>query len=237
MSKEIKSLLLSAGLGTRLRPLTKNIPKCLVEINQKPILEHWLIKLENIGCNATLVNTHYFHEKVHNYLYERKISNMFIKEIFEEKLLGTAGTLIENANFFKNSKIIMLHADNMTNFNLNELIEADKNRPPNCLLTMLTFKTQNPKSAGIIVKDKFNILKEFYEKVENPPSNIANAAIYIFDYEFIERLQSDFPKAKDFSKDVIPKLIGKIYLHHTNDLLIDIGTKENLIKAINKFTI
>ena len=66
--KPIRSLLLSAGLGTRLRPLTLDKPKCLVEINKKPILEHWIDKLENIGIQKVLINTHYLAQKVNDFL-------------------------------------------------------------------------------------------------------------------------------------------------------------------------
>ena len=59
-----KALLLSAGFGTRLRPITNNIPKCLVRINNIPILEHWLLKLENLGIDEVLVNKHYLAKQV-----------------------------------------------------------------------------------------------------------------------------------------------------------------------------
>ena len=123
----------------------------------------------------------------------------------------------------------------MTNFNLVELIEADKKRPKNCLFTMLTFNSDSPKSSGIVIKNEHNVLKEFFEKVENPPSNIANAAIYIFDYEFIKNLKLNYPLAKDFSEEIIPNYLGKIYTYHTNELLIDIGTIKGLAKARHYF--
>ena len=72
MSKTIKALLLSAGLGTRLRPITESIPKCLVEINNEPILERWLRTLEEINCSSTIVNIHYFAESVVNFVDNRK---------------------------------------------------------------------------------------------------------------------------------------------------------------------
>ena len=68
MKKPIRALLLSAGFGTRLRPLTLNTPKCLVEIHNKPILEHWITKLEDIGVERILINTHYLADQVNNFL-------------------------------------------------------------------------------------------------------------------------------------------------------------------------
>jgi len=165
MKEKIRALLLSGGYGTRLRPITKEIPKCLVEINGKTMLEHWLSRLESINCDACLINTHYLPEKVHNFIKNRNKSEMIIKEVFEKELLGTAGTLIKNSKFFKDSKILMIHVDNMTNFDLNELILADTKRPKDCLMTMLTFSTDSPSSSGIVRKDKNNVLIEFMEKI------------------------------------------------------------------------
>ena len=101
---------------------------------------------------------------------------------------------------------------------------------------MLTFNTDNPSKSGIVVKDEKNVLKEFYEKVENPPSDQANAAIYVFDYDFIEKLKKDFPFAKDFSLEIIPNFMGRIFTFHTNEKLIDIGTKDSLLKARKYFS-
>ncbi len=231
MTKKIKALLLSAGLGTRLRPLTFETPKCLIEINNKPILEYWIDSLERIGCDSTIINTHHLHQKVSYFLKNRKNKKMVIKENYEEKLLGTAGTLIKHKDFFKDSRIIMLHADNMTNFDLSELIKADEQRPKNCLMTMLTFKTNSPQTCGIVVRDKDMIIRNFFEKVNNPPSNIANGAIYIFDSTLLEELSEKNSNPFDFSKEVIPLFLGRIFSYHTQKDFIDIGTPENLTKA------
>ena len=235
MQEKIRALLLSGGYGTRLRPLTEKIPKCLVEINGKSMLDHWLCKLEDIGCDACLINTHYLSEKVNKFIKERNKSKMIIKEVYEKELLGTAGTLINNSKFFNNYKILVIHTDNMTNFDLKEIIQADKKRPKNCLMTMLTFNTESPSSSGIVLKDKNNVLTEFLEKTKDPPSDIANAAIYFFDNDFLNRLLTEKPNAKDFSLDVIPHFLKSIYTFHTNDILIDIGTIENLKRANKVF--
>ena len=74
------------------------------------------------------------------------------------------------------------------------------------------------------------------EKTKDPPSNIANAAIYLLDSKFIDKLMIEIPNAKDFSLDVIPKFINRIYTYHTEDTLIDIGTLTNLKKAKKFFS-
>ena len=156
---------------------------------------------------------------------------MIIQENYEEKLLGTAGTLIKHKEFFRDSRIIMIHTDNMTNFDLAELIKADEKRPKNCLMTMLTFETHSPQTCGIVDRDKDMIVRNFFEKVSNPPSNIANGAIYIFESNLLEELSGKASILFDFSKDVIPLFLGRIFTYHTQKDFIDIGTPENLSKA------
>ena len=229
--KSIRALLLSAGLGTRLRPITLRTPKCLVEINNKPILEYWIEKLENISADQIIVNTHYLSHKVDLFLENQNRKDMKILNFYEDKLLGTAGTLIANYEFFSDSLGILIHADNFTRMDLQDLINSHRNRPKNCLLTMLTFDTSTPKSCGIVEVDSNNIVQKFYEKHANPPSNKANAAIYLFEDDFMEWLINNYPNATDFSLHILPNLLGKIYTFHTKMPYIDIGTKESLDKA------
>ena len=125
----------------------------------------------------------------------------------------------------------MIHSDNFTHMKLKDLIISHQNRPKDCLITMLTFKTNNPKSCGIVELDDEGIVQSFHEKVVNPPGNIANGAIYIFENDFIEWLIKNKPNAKDFSTEVLPYLLGKIFTYHTNMDFIDIGTLEALKKA------
>ena len=156
---------------------------------------------------------------------------MKILNFYEDKLLGTAGTLIANYEFFSDSLGILIHADNFTKMDLRELVHSHINRPKNCLLTMLTFDTSTPQSCGIVEVDSNNIVQKFYEKHANPPSNKANAAVYLFENDFMEWLISNYPQATDFSLHVLPNLLGKIYAFHTKMSYIDIGTKESLDKA------
>lgn len=231
MDRPIRALLLAAGLGTRLRPLTFNIPKCLVEINEKTLLNYWIDNLEDINVEKILINTHYLAEKVNQFLDNQYSKKTNIERFHENKLMGTAGTLIANYNFFLNSTGILIHSDNFTNMRLFDLLKAHFNRPKGSLITMLTFTTSNPQSCGIVELDKDNIVLRFHEKVKNPPGNTANGAIYVFENEFLEWLIKNHPHAKDFSNDVLPFLTGKIFTYHTKMPYIDIGTPKRLKEA------
>ena len=90
--KKIKALLLSAGFGKRLRPLTLNTPKCLVDINGEPLLVKWLKKLEKIGCEEVIINTHYLASQVEDVIKEWDQTRLRVEIIYEQELLGTAGT-------------------------------------------------------------------------------------------------------------------------------------------------
>ena len=230
MKKPIRALLLAAGLGTRLRPLTINTPKCLVEIAGQPLLKRWLNQLEKIGCEKALINTHYLEEKVQECTDSWKSKSLSIETFREISLLGTAGTLIAKKEFFKNSTGIMLHADNVTSADLAQFVHAHSKKPDNCLITMLTFKSSEPSKCGIVQTDADGIVKSFHEKIDNPPGNCANGAIYLFDSPFIDWLESH-KQAKDFSTEIIPKLINRIFTWQTNAPFFDIGTIENLNMA------
>jgi len=228
----MKAMLLSAGLGNRLRPLTEKIPKCLVPINGKPILQIWLERLsaENIG--PFLINTHYLPKQVNDFVSASAFSSQ-ISLVNEVSLLGTAGTLIKNIDFFNQNDGLMIHADNYCLADLKEFIIAHENRPKKCLMTMMTFQTPLPSTCGIVEIDLNNIVIGFHEKVNNPPGNLANGAIYILSSELLKILKNEMSGIRDFSLDVIPKIIGRIFTYETSKVLIDIGTNESYQKANN----
>ena len=231
MRKPIRSLLLSAGLGTRLRPLTFKIPKCLVEINNKPIMGYWFDNLENINVDTVLVNTHFLRSKVDKFIKNESNRRFKLITTYEKNLLGTAGTLISNKEIFVNSTCILIHSDNFTTFNLKYLLDAHYKRPENCLITMLTFKTKTPETCGIVEVDSLGVVQSFSEKSSNPPGNLANGAVYVFEDDLLNLLIKNHPNAFDFSIDIIPNLIGKIFTYQTNEPFIDIGTKSTLDEA------
>jgi mannose-1-phosphate guanylyltransferase len=149
-----------------------------------------------------------------------------VTTVNEAKLLGTAGTLLANSSFCDNEDVMLIHADNYCQANFEEFQEAHLRRPKECLMTMMTFRSPDPSSCGIVEVDKNGVLKNFIEKPSNPSSNLANGAIYILSGPLIAYIENNFPKAMDFSLDILPNLMGKIFCYETNEQFIDIGTLE-----------
>ncbi len=229
--RRIKALLLAAGLGTRLRPLTLTTPKCLVKVNGIPLLSYWIKKLENLGCDEVIINTHYLSEKVTKFLEDYKSTSLKIVISHEPELLGTAGTLLKHLDFFENSTGLLIHADNFTTDDLSAFITNHYLRPKDCILTMLTFDTDNPSCCGIVQKDKFGRVIRFYEKSKKDYGICANGAIYAFDREFIEFVRGISYEISDFSIDILPLMLGKIFSWHTLEVYLDIGNELSLKRA------
>jgi mannose-1-phosphate guanylyltransferase len=231
MSQTLRALLLAAGLGTRLRPITDHTPKCLVEVAGEPLLGRWLRQLEAAGCEAVLINTHHLADQVESFLQQRAPSAMRVQTIHEPELLGTAGTLLANRAFFDGATGLLIHADNAMAGDLQGLLGAHAARPSECLLTMLTFRTDQPRSCGIVATDGRGVVTAFHEKVADPPGTCANGALYAFDGAFLDRLGCMQPQLSDFSTEVIPTLMGRIYTWHTHQTYLDIGTPAALAAA------
>lgn len=228
----MRALLLSAGFGTRLRPITNNTPKCLVLINGTPLLQIWLERLSAAGVGSFLVNTHYLANKVKAFVEESNFQK-YIQVTFEDDLLGTAGTLIRNLDFFQGEDGLLIHADNYCLADFTAFECAHNNRPLGCLMTMMTFRTDDPSSCGIVEVDENGIVTGFHEKVERPPGNLANCAIYIISHEMLEIIKTDLNYVTDFSTEVLHRFKGYIFTHEISDVFLDVGTPDSYEKANN----
>jgi len=226
----MKALLLAAGLGTRLRPITDTVPKCLVPINGKPLLEYWLENLGAIGINQFLINTSYLSEQVERFVNSSKYKEK-ITLVKEDELLNTGGTILENKSFLGDEGFMLVHADNLSFCDFEKFIGSHNNRPKNCDITMMLFKSDDPSSCGIVELDQDNVVQKFYEKVKNPPSDLANGAVYICEPTIFDFLESLNKKHIDFSNDVLPFYMGKINTFLNDVYHRDIGTVENYAMA------
>ena len=226
----MRVLLLAAGLGTRLAPLTKTIPKCLVPINGRPLLDHWMELLSAGGIEDVLVNLHYLPDQVRAYLADCR-HPLRIATAYEPRLRGTGGTLLHNRDYFRGQPVMLVHADNLSLFDVRAFIARFETRPPGVDMTMMTFLTDAPETCGIVELDPAGIVRAFHEKVPNPPGRLANAAVYILApavLEFIAGLGKD---EVDFSTEVLPKYLGRINTYENSTYHRDIGNPESLRRA------
>jgi mannose-1-phosphate guanylyltransferase len=226
----MRAILLAAGYGTRLRPLTNKIPKCLVPIKGSPLLQIWLERLTDAGIGSFLINTHYLAQQVEDFV-ESSPYRYQATLVHEPELLGTAGTLVANLRYFDGQDGLMIHADNYCLADFRAFIWAHQQRPPECVMTMMTFRTDNPSSCGIVELDNRGVVQSFHEKVESPPGNLANGAVYILSAELLARMDNDLRGVKDFSTEVLHRFVGRILSYETAETFLDVGTPESYATA------
>jgi mannose-1-phosphate guanylyltransferase len=230
----VRALLLAAGFGTRLRPMTNHIPKCLVRIHDRPLLDYWLEQLLSDSVDRILINTHYLPDAVRDFV-KTNTCREKIELVHEDILLGTGGTILFNREFFSDGPFMVAHADNLTRFDVPAFIDAHRVRPSGVDITMMTFDTDAPETCGIVEQDGRGIIVGFHEKSSTPPGCRANAAVYIFEPTIFDYLISLNKDVIDLSLEVIPRYIGRMHGFHNSVYHRDIGTPESLRKAEDEF--
>jgi len=230
MKQVKKAVLLAAGFGTRLKPVTDNLPKCLVPINGKPLLQIWLEQLSQAGIEEFLINTHYLPEQVITFI-QNSLFKQRVTLIHEPELLGTLGTLKANQSFWENDNVLVAHADNLCLCDWSSFFQRFETRKPNSVGSIMLFETDTPKSCGIVELDDSDTMVAFHEKVEHPPSNLASAAIYIFDENIINTIAILTDDDIDISYHLMPHLMGKMQGWENTGYMRDIGTVASLNQA------
>jgi mannose-1-phosphate guanylyltransferase len=224
----VRTLLLAAGMGTRLRPLTDSVPKCLVPIAGRALLDYWLDHLFSRGTvQRALINTHHLASQVQDHA-SRSPWAARVDLAYEAHLLGTAGTIRANRGYFGEESFLVAHADNLTTCDIAGFVAAHEARPPHCAMTMLTFRAHDPRSCGIVALDWEGVVAQFYEKVENPPGDLANAAVYMLTQEVADFIARSDEQVTDFSTQILPSFVGRIFAVECRGYHRDIGTIESL---------
>ena len=222
----MNALLLSAGFGKRLRPITDTVPKCLVKIGNIPLLQIWLDKLASESMiDKIYINTHYLRDQVEDFVcsYQSNHRNKKIELIHEKKLLGTAGTVKSLASRIATKPLFFAHADNLSLFSFRNFVDAYLKRPLASELTMMTFNSDNPQSCGLVEIDEDQIVTSFQEKPIHPKGNLASAATFILSPQVIKQV-STMEKVVDFSKEILPLYVERMNIWHNDVYHRDIGT-------------
>ncbi len=222
---------MAGGFGTRLRPLTNNIPKPMVPIVNKPILEHIINLLKTHSIKDYVVLLYYMPDIIRDYLGNGKKFGVKIRYIVPEEDFGTAGAVKLSEKFIKN-KFIVISGDVLTDFNLSEI--AAFHNLKNTIATLSLFRSKNPLQYGIVLTDKKDRIVRFLEKPASSEvfSDTINTGIYIFNKEIFNYIPAG--ENYDFSKNLFPLLLKNdvpIFGYKTKGYWRDVGNLEEYIDA------
>ena len=214
----MKALILAGGLGTRLRPLTYKIPKCLLTINNKTILEHQLELLEKF--DEVILATNYLENKIKNYLSDINVSNVIINN--EPERLGTAGAIL-NAREILGKEFVVLNGDIITNFNIGSLLDSGPN-------SILVQRVDDISRYGNVIFEG-NKVHKFREKADIHSPGWINAGLYYLDRKIFDFIPMGRPVS--IEREVFPALSkeGKMKVVMNDCYWHDVGTKDDFINA------
>ena len=228
----MKAVVMAGGEGTRLRPMTASMPKPLLPVANRPIMEHVLRLLKRHGLTETVVTVQFLASLVRSYFGDGEELGMELTYANEEKPLGTAGSVKNAEEALKDDSFLVISGDALTDFDLTELIRF--HREQGALVTVCLTRVPNPLEFGITIVDDEGRVERFLEKPTwgQVFSDTVNTGIYVMEPEVFDYVDPDVPV--DWSGDVFPQLMkdGKpIYGYVAEGYWEDVGTHESYAKA------
>jgi mannose-1-phosphate guanylyltransferase len=229
----MKAFLLAAGVGSRLRPVTDGIPKCMVPIDGRTLLDIWLDAFVRAGVNEVLVNLHHLPDMVRRHIAART-GPPTVHMFFEPQLLGSAGTLVANRQWLEGEKLFLAcNADNLTDFDLRSLVNDHQEH--GAIATLAVFHSPQPSSGGVVELDSNGLMIGFAEKPERPVSDLVNAGMYAFQPSVLDEMDPVPPK--DIGYDLLPRLAGRARAVLVEGYFRDIGTVDAYQRARKEWPI
>ncbi|MFX1600989.1 MAG: NDP-sugar synthase, partial [Promethearchaeota archaeon] len=235
-----RAILLSGGWGTRLRPLTCTIPKTLIPVVNKPVIERQILLLKSAGINEIILAVSVMSETLRNYFGNGEKLGIDIRYTDEKHPMGTAGAIKLAQDYLKDDNFFMLNGDVILNFDFKEMIEAhEKNKG---IASIASKIVPDPSRYGVLIVDEETkkILK-FLEKSEyTPPDGKSipmpiNAGVYILEPEIFQYIDPN--KKVSIEHEVFPILAkeGELYHYPLTCIWQDIGKPEELLEGNIQF--
>lgn len=223
----MKAMVLAAGLGTRLRPLTDEISKPMIPVVNKPIMEHIIELLQAHNIRQLFVNLHYYAEAIRGYFLGGSRWGVDIWYSHEEELMGTAGGVKKVESYFRDDAFIVICGDVLTDINLSQLISFHKEKK--ALATIALTKVKDPSKYGVVITDEMGRIRDFQEKPSRKEalSNLASCGIYVFEPEILNYIPEE--KFYDFGRNLFPLLVANsepVYGFLHQDYWLDIGNPD-----------
>ncbi|OGO03261.1 MAG: hypothetical protein A2Y72_01010 [Chloroflexi bacterium RBG_13_53_26] len=228
----MKAMILAAGEGTRLRPLTNQLPKALIPLAGLPLIQFTLRWLRQYGIGSVAINLHHLGEKIVDSCGDGSSFGLQITYSPEEVLLGTAGGVKKMGNFLGQT-FVVVYGDILTNFNLKKMIEFHELK--GALATIAVHTNPHPEESGVLHLNQQGQVIDFVEKpLVAERGCLVNGGIYVLEKEILDYIPDG--TYYDFGGDVFPRLLESgipVYGHvlSTEEYLIDIGTWRCLRQA------
>jgi NDP-sugar pyrophosphorylase family protein len=221
-----KAMVLAAGLGTRLRPLTDLISKPMAPIVNRPVMEHIIKLLAKHGFKDIVCNLHYFPDEIKNHFRDGSKWGVNIVYSFEEELLGTAGGVKKVEDFFQEQTFLVISGDALTDIDLSDAYDFHKEKKGKA--TLVLTEVEDTTQFGVVILDREKRIKGFQEKPLSGEarSNLANSGIYFFEPD-IFKLIPRRGQFYDFGKNLFPDLLEKdipYYGYKHNKYWNDVGS-------------
>jgi dTDP-glucose pyrophosphorylase len=230
----MKAIILAAGLGTRLRPLTNDVPKSMISIAGKPLLERIILDLKKYGIGNFVIVVNYLKEKIIDYFSDGSKFGVKINYVVQENPRGgTAAAVLAAKNFVKDKSFFVVAGDELKDFSIAEVMANEDDS------IITAFKVENPEEYGVLEVDGKNVLR-IREKETNPVSNIINISFYKFPIEIFEAIDKIKPSPRGELEitDAINKLIeeGHAFRFIESKNYFDISSMEGLEEARKFFS-
>lgn len=229
----MRALILAAGYGTRLEPLTLAVPKPMVPIVNLPTMQHNIELLKKFGFRNITANIHYHPEQIENYFSDGDAFGVNLTYSFEEELLGTAGGVKRMAQKVSgvDGTFLVLSSNALTSVNLKRLVDYHKQKK--ALATIALAKVADVAEFGVAIQDADGRITGFQEKPqpEIALSDLANTGIYVFEPEVVEMIPDGF---YDFGRELFPRLVkdkAPIYGYQMVEYWNDVGGLEKYIQS------
>lgn len=228
--------LLCAGFGTRLKPLTDNIPKCLAPIKDVPLLAIWLNNLSKLSfVSRVFINTHYLADQVSDFLRSNTF-NIDIELVVEDSILGTAGSIRSELARSTADEFLIIHGDNFSLQDFEGMYTSFSDLAAHRILTGLAlgFKSEDYDNCGFYSYDnKSRKILSFIEKPGYKVKGLANGAVFMITRQLlVASLESS--KSIDFCKDCLPSIVDHLCIFEATSVHVDIGLRSSL-NSVQKY--
>jgi mannose-1-phosphate guanylyltransferase/phosphomannomutase len=217
----MKAVVMSGGKGTRLYPLTKDIPKPMVKIIDKPVLEHIILLLKKHNITEIAVTLGYMAENIIAYFGDGREWGVQLTYYVEDNPLGTAGSVKRTINFVDDD-FLVISGDSYCDIDISRAIKFHKAK--HSLFTLIAQPKENPQGLGVLEINEDNLITEFIEKPPLSKTSLINTGIYLINKQVLHLIPEGF---YDFGKQLIPRLIGEVYAYVDYGYWSDIGTLQS----------